>query len=399
LLVGRFFEWGRAENLLFLAFRPWLILAAVLLVAVRPWQERLLFYALALTLAAAVHAAFLSELGATRPWAGAGRAMIASLAIVAIFDALVAVGRGWWGRKGMSAGAALAVVLLALPFGLGRIHEAIALGDEGEAPAAERPVLHLLTSLPIVWGEAGPFDPESRPAESYLYLQREFDVRAIDALDDEALSGARLLLAAHPRLLAPEELVTLDRWVRSGGRALILSDPALAWPTDLPLGDVRRAPPVGLLGPLLDHWGITLEPPAQPLILVDQTGGRRLALGAPGRFRSDSVQCKTGREWRARCRIGFGEVMLVADADLLHDRFWVAPVPNGAGRAARLADNPLVVADWLDRLAGIERSRVARPVQWRDPAASQARAILAGVAPAGLALLLALGLSVAGRRR
>lgn len=399
LIVGRFFEWGRAENLLFLAFRPWLILAAALLVAARPWQERLLFYALAFPLAAAVHAALLAELGASEPWAGAGRAIVAGLAVAAIVDALVAVGRRRWGRKGTSAAAALVVLLLALPFGLARVHEEIALGDDSETAAAQRPVLHLLTALPIVWGEAGPFDPASRPAQSFVYLQREFDVRAIDALTPETLSEARLLLAAQPRLLAPEELVAFDRWVRGGGRALILTDPALAWPSDLPPGDVRRAPPVGLLGPLLAHWGVALEPSQRPHVLVDRTGGRRLALGVPGRFRVEGGDCETGPDWRARCRIGAGEAMLVADADLLHDLLWMAPAEGGAGRAARLADNPLVVADWLDRLAGIDRPRVAGAVQWRDPEAPAWRAVLAGLAVAGLALLLALGLRLFARRR
>ena len=51
LLFG-FFSLGRAEALLFYAFRPWLLLVAALLVSRRPLGERLTFYAAALLLAA-----------------------------------------------------------------------------------------------------------------------------------------------------------------------------------------------------------------------------------------------------------------------------------------------------------------------------------------------------------
>jgi hypothetical protein len=403
LLAGRFFEWGRAENLLFLAFRPWLILAAALLVARMDWRSRLLFYPLALLLAAATHAAFLAALGAPRPFAGAGQGLLAGLLLAAIVDPLVGIGRERWGRKGQSAAAALIVLLFVLPFGLLRVHEAIALGRESEAPAAERPVLHLMTALPLVWGESGPLDPESRPAEAYLYLQREFDVRPIDAFTGDSLAEARLLLLAQPRLLAPEELVALDAWVRAGGRALVLTDPLLAWPTELPLGDIRRPPATGLLDPLLAHWGLALEPPSAPRIelseLAQQGETRRLALAAPGRFRPEGEACRlAGHPWLARCAPGAGRVLLVADADLLHDRMWVAEVERGEGRAARLADNPLILARWLDELAGIERRRVAPPVQWLAGDARAAQAVLAGLAPAALALLLAAILRLVRRR-
>ena len=39
----------------------------------------------------------------------------------------------------------------------------------------------------------------------------------------------------------------------------ILTDPVLVWPSELALSDIRRPPPVGLLGPLLTHWGLRLE--------------------------------------------------------------------------------------------------------------------------------------------
>ncbi|MFN3944386.1 MAG: hypothetical protein ACK4K7_05615 [Allosphingosinicella sp.] len=405
LLVGRFFEWGRTENLLFLAFRPWLILAAALLIARWDWRARTLFYPLALLAAAASHAAFLAALGADRPFAGAGQGLLAGLLLAAIVDPVIGMGRERWGRRGQSVAAAAIVLLFVLPFGLLRIHEAIALGRGPALPAsaeAPRPVLHLMTALPLVWGEAGAFGPDSRPTETYRQLDRAFDIRLLDSLGAEALAEARLLLLAQPRALAPEELVALDAWVRGGGRALILTDPALVWPSELPLGDVRRPPPVGLLGGLLGHWGLALDSPERARLVVDHfaSGGavRRIGLAAPGAFRAEGGACAVaGRPWLARCRPGAGEALLVADADLLDDRLWVGPA--GAGRNERAADNPLILVEWLDRLAGVVRSTSPAEVQWLRPEASRGAAIAAGLAPAAFALLAGLGLGRLRRRR
>ena len=87
--------------------------------------------------------------------------------------------------------------------------------------------------------------------------------------------------------------------------------------------------------------------------------------------------------------------MLVADADLMDDRLWTAPVAGGERRHARLADNPLVVADWLDALAGIRRARSAGAVQWLPEAPNRALALLLGLAPA----LLVAGSGLASLRR
>jgi hypothetical protein len=86
----------------------------------------------------------------------------------------------------------------------------------------------LMTGLPIVWGEAGPFDPASKPAAAYVELQREFAFRPVDVLDADSLGRGKLLFLAQPQRLAPAELAALDAWIRGGGRALILTDPMLA---------------------------------------------------------------------------------------------------------------------------------------------------------------------------
>lgn len=392
LIVGRFFDWGRSEALLFFAFRPWLLLGFALLVARAHWRARLAFYLLALALAGLSESLLLLSLGG-EPWSEMLRGWAAGAGAALVLDLLVQLGGRLGGRIGRAAAAGLAALLLVLPGAL-RPYEAIVLGSARPRPSAEKPALLLMTGLPLVWGQAGPFDPASRPAAAYVALQEEFSVRPIDYLDERNLGRARLLLLAQPRVLEPVELVALDRWVRGGGRAVILADPALDWPTRLPLGDVRRPPPVSLLEPLLGHWGLRLEPPNHRRVEVrhlrDGAVLRRLTTVASGRFASSSPACRTAEAGLVSfCRIGRGRVLLVADADLLRDEVWTAPGPRGAERHARSADNPLIVASWLDRLAGVSRRRAAAGVHWLLPGADRRQALLIAALPILLVLAAA----------
>ena len=390
LIVGGFFLWGRAEALLFFFFRPWLLLVAALWVAPWSWRCRVEFYALALGLAGLGESLLLLSLGG-EPWLEMLRGWAAGALAAAFIDLLIQLGvrRGCLGQL---MAASLVVVLLLVPGGQ-RPYEAIALGPTAPRPVAERPALLLASALPLVWGELGPFDPESRPAAAFVALDREFDVRPVDVLDAESLAGFRLMLLAQPRALAPTELVAVDAWVRRGGRLLVLADPDLAWPSRVPLGDVRRPPSASLLAPLLDHWGLRLEPaPARGAVDVRLRDGeetRRLVLDRPGRFHASSQACRTGgREFLAFCTIGAGKAVLIADADLLRDDLWTGAGARGGERHLRHADNPLVLAGWLDRLAGIERERSARPVHWQRTDANRGQALALATLPILLALAL-----------
>ena len=393
LLAGGFFAWGRAEALLFLAFRPWLLLVAAVSIAGWHWRRRASFYLAALAAAGLAESFFLAALGG-RPWLEMLRGWAAGLVLAIAIDLLIQLGRHLAGRPGRWAAAVLALATLLIPGGL-RPYEAVAIGPTEPRASAERPLLLLLTGLPLVWGEGGAFDPASRPAAAYSALQREFDIRPIDYVDVRSLAGARLMLVAQPRLLEPGELVALDAWVRDGGRALILADPDLRWPTRLPVGDHRRPPPASLLAPLLGHWGLALDEAAGPDLLdeqvEDRSETRRLILAAPGRLAARG-DCRRGAfAWLATCALGAGQVIVVADADLLRDDLWVV---GENARHARLADNPLLVAGWLDRLAGLHRARADRPVRWIAAGASRPIALILAALP----ILGLLGAAFAVRR-
>ena len=387
LLIGRFLDWGRAEALILVAFRPWLLLIAAMRMAAARWQTRYLLYALALIVAGLSETLLLAGLGAASPWPEMLRGWAAGAMLAVIFDLAVQAGCRFGGKRGKYA-ATIALALLLLVPGALRPYEAIVLGGAGGTVSPDRPAVTVMTSLPIVWGEKGALGGGA-PSASWLALGREFTLRPIDFLDGSSLGRARLMLLAQPRLLAPEELVAFDLWVRGGGRALILADPALAWPSVLPPGDVRRPVAINMLTPLLAHWRITVGPAVEGP-RIHQIGKRQLRLAGAGTLASDHPGCRQEAPFVLDCRIGRGRAIIVADADLLHDSTSMPSGSASAERHDRLSDNVPAVADWLDRLAGISRERAQGDVQWADPGASRGAAVLKASQPIALALALAL---------
>lgn len=172
----------------------------------------------------------------------------------------------------------------------------------GPRPAAERPTLALVTSLPLIFGES--FSLEGGGSPALTRLEQRYRVQPIGVADEASLKGQSLLLMAHPRAQPAEVLVELDQWVRDGGRLLLLADPRLDWPSERPLGDRLRPPPAFADTGLLVHWGLRLGATQR-----DSSAGQLTSNGG----------CKVEEEATiARCRIGRGTVTVLADADFLH---------------------------------------------------------------------------------
>lgn len=165
----------------------------------------------------------------------------------------------------------------------------------GARPAAGRPALAFLTSLPLLFGENFSLDNNGSPA--LTRLDQQYKVVPIGVADAASLKGQRLLLMAHPRAQPAEALVDLDRWVRGGGHVLLLADPRLDWPSQRPLGDPLRPAPMFADTGSLKHWGLDLSP-----------------AGLSG----DGYCQVTKDQLVARCRIGKGLATVIADADFLN---------------------------------------------------------------------------------
>jgi len=174
-------------------------------------------------------------------------------------------------------------------------------------------VLLLLTSLPLVFGED--FSLQSSGSAALEALETRYTVVPISVTGPTELARGRLLLMAQPLAQPAEDLVALDAWVRRGGRLLLLADPMLEWPSERPLGDPLRPPPMFADTGLLGHWGLRLDAPDARGPKREQLAGFEVLTVSPGRLFG---RCRiSGDRLVAHCSVGRGQATVVADADLI----------------------------------------------------------------------------------
>jgi hypothetical protein len=178
---------------------------------------------------------------------------------------------------------------------------------------ADRPALMLMTSLPLLFGET--FSLEGNGSPAIRALEQRYRIVPIGVADRASLGDGGLLLMAHANAQPAQALVDLDNWVRGGGRLLLLADPQLEWPSTRPLGDRLRPSPMFTDNGLLAHWGLKLDRPAERGQAVRKLGGRDIRTASPGRLSGDCAISSDGLV--ARCDIGKGRAVVVADADFL----------------------------------------------------------------------------------
>jgi hypothetical protein len=192
----------------------------------------------------------------------------------------------------------------------------------------DRPELLVLTSLPIVFPEQFTLQAPAEPA--LKALQSRYRLVPISVSDRQSLGLGRLLLMAQPQAQPAEALVELDQWVRGGGRVLVLADPALEWQSERPLGDVLRPPLAFADTGLLGHWGLRLDAPDSRGPKSIAIGGSNIRTNSPGSLVATASGCAVEPEQLiARCRIGQGQAIVVADADFIDN----GRIGGGAGSA------------------------------------------------------------------
>ena len=194
---------------------------------------------------------------------------------------------------------------------------ALAACDGGGAPAgAAKPDLALLTSLPIAFGESFGLERARNPLLEEL--EGRFTVTPVDG--PEQLPPQGLLLAVQPQAMTAERLVALDKWVRDGGRLVLMADPILRFESERPLGDRFRPPLRYADTGLLQHWGLRLDDAVDnrtEAAEIDFGRGIRVSATGMGSFTRAGGACTLSPTRAvARCRIGKGYATLVADADL-----------------------------------------------------------------------------------
>lgn len=368
LTAGQFWLLGRAETTAIMPFRALAIAVTLMVMPKWPLRRQAITLAIGLVLAALVEGATVVALGNPAPWAMLARDLaFGTVLALATLGMIAALPR----RAALSLALGLAIV--AAPY---------AQWQRLFPDPRPRPVgaVQLITGVPLLQGEgsiAEQLSGTAVPSAAGQWLARHYRLLPVERLSE---LGQAPLLLVQPQALSPAELVAIDGWINAGGRALILADPMLRWQSRYPLGDARRPPITAVtLAPLLLHWGIRIDPSAERG-LVEQMAAvngvpRRLAMATPGVISAEKAGCRiTASRHVARCAIGHGTVVIVADADLLDDRSWVGAGRAGETRDRRLADNPQAIAGWLGEL-GLPDAAADDRVAWitRKDASTESR--------------------------
>ena len=207
-----------------------------------------------------------------------------------------------------------------------------------------RPALLLMGTMPIYWGEADELaDLVQGGATGHWargQLEQEFRLQPIDALTSDRLGRNRFLLLAQPRPLSAGENIALNGWVRAGGHVLLLADPMMTGESRFAIGDRRRPQDVALLSPILTHWDLDLlfDDSVAPGVTLADAGGIAIPVNLPGRLVArEGGSCEVlGDGIAARCALGRGEALVVADAALLD---LAGPYPGAPQGLAALIDS------------------------------------------------------------
>lgn len=207
--------------------------------------------------------------------------------------------------------------------------------EAGPPASLQLPELGLMTSLPLYWPlGAGVAEIASGAASApwqRAALEQRYRLVLLDTLslipalaqgaaEVDPLDGLARLAVIQPRGLAPADNVALDEWVSRGGRLLLVLDPQLTQDYDLPLGDPRRPSDVALIPPVLARWGLAIRyDEDQPLAARRSALGEAtipLALAGEVILSEEAARrCTlTAEGAAARCRVGDGQVTLLADA-------------------------------------------------------------------------------------
>jgi ABC-type uncharacterized transport system involved in gliding motility auxiliary subunit len=127
----------------------------------------------------------------------------------------------------------------------------------------KRPVVGLISSIPVMGGFGMPFGPMAQPQRGWFAftdLEKDYEVRQLGENVEEISSDVDVLVIVHPKNLSDRTLYAIDQYLLRGGRILAFLDP-LAFAED------RSRGPMGFsfggegssLGALLPAWGITFD--------------------------------------------------------------------------------------------------------------------------------------------
>ena len=128
--------------------------------------------------------------------------------------------------------------------------------------SAERPVLGLLSALPVLGEKFNPMTRQSsEPWVLASELKRDFDVRQVPLLAESIDPVIRTLLVIHPRDLPEATEYALDQFVLRGGKLIAFVDPyAFFDQQPSPMPGIGGGGTSSSLPRLFKAWGVNMNP-------------------------------------------------------------------------------------------------------------------------------------------
>lgn len=141
----------------------------------------------------------------------------------------------------------------------------------------EKPVLGVITSLPMTGDVRPPFRSGARPWAIWDQMNQFFEVRELLANTEEIDADVDVLLVIHPKNLAENTLYALDQFVIGGGKAIFMVDPHAEAERIRPNPDGAQGVRTSSdLNRLFEAWGFTV--PTDKLV-GDLRGAFRVQAG------------------------------------------------------------------------------------------------------------------------
>lgn len=166
----------------------------------------------------------------------------------------------------------------------------------------QRPVVGLLSELPLDGGKANVFLGKTQPWFILSQIKRSFDVQDLGKAPDAIPENVDVLMIVHPKQLDEKTLFAIDQYVLGGGRVLAFLDPfaegdlSIEKPAESGSGlDSVTSARASDLGPLLAAWGVEQIP---YLVAADRQAATRIKSTVGGQDRGvvDYVAWLTLRE-------------------------------------------------------------------------------------------------------
>lgn len=128
----------------------------------------------------------------------------------------------------------------------------------------ERPVIGIMSALPVFGQQASPFMPRAgqQQQEPWLFvseLQRDFTVRKVDMDTDKIDDDIKLLMVIHPKNISEKAQFAIDQFVLRGGKLILCIDPVSVMDSQSNPMSGGMQQPSSTVDKLLKAWGLDMD--------------------------------------------------------------------------------------------------------------------------------------------